>query len=211
MAVLCLVICAHAQVNIKIGYHVAIPNLEKSDQILAAFQPTDAQVEQPFGNLKFLHGIQLGLRYKWENMAVEAGWENVSRDRTALIYRPSTDSFSDRQYNYGLGGYYFGLDSYFSNFGIGSLLSFQNLDISRVIGNNDLKIVDESAMAVRLQLIWRIQESSLVSVMLKPFYQFNLSTYHLGPLVEDVGAVINDVEESPKIFGVSLVFYNGKQ
>ena len=201
-----------SQVNIKIGYHVAIPSFTENDRILSMFEPSGSRVEQPFGSLKFMHGIQLGLRYKWENVGVELGWENASRDRTALIYNPSTDTFTDRQYNYGFGGYYFGMDSYFNQFGLGSMILLQNLNVDRVVGNNELNLISDTELALRLQFIWQVQESSLVSLMIKPYYQFSLGSYSLAPLANDLGVGgANSFQESPNIFGVSLVFYNGRQ
>ena len=201
-----------AQVNMKIGYNLTFPDLSVNNQILSAYNPADSEVVDPFGSLGFMHGIQLGIRYRWSNMAAELGWENLSRDRTALSYRASSDSFTDRQYNYGFTGFSFGLDNYFDKFGIGSMLLYQKMGISRSIGNNDLSLVDEKNWALRFQFIIQVQQSSMVSLQLKPYYQFALSTYNLAPLASDLNVTrLSNLGESPSFFGISLVFYNGRQ
>lgn len=200
------------QVNIKIGYNLTFPNLSVNDELLQAFQPMDSEVVESFGSIGFMHGIQLGIRYRWSNVAAELGWENLSRDRTALSYRASSDSFTDRQYNYSFTGFSFGLDNYFNKFGLGSTLLSQKLGVSRAIGNNDLTLVDERNWALRLQFIIRVQESSMVSLLLKPYYQFSLNSYDLTPLADDLNVGgLPDLSESPTFFGITLVFYNGRQ
>lgn len=199
------------QLNIKIGYNVSFPNLEITESILSGYQPQNFEVVKPFGSLGFMHGIQLGVRYKRSNVAAEIGWENLSRERTALAYQASSDSFSDRTYNFSLSGFSAGFDNYIGSFGIGSTILNQRISVNRAIGNNDLNLVREQAWSLRLNFIVQVQQSRLVSVMIKPYYQFPLGDYNLQALADDAGNSISDVTESPNIFGISLIFYNGKQ
>ena len=202
----------YSQVNVKIGYNIGFPQLPVNDDILAQYSPADSEVIDPFSATSFMHGIQLGLRYRVGNIAAEVGWESISRDRTALTYRAANDSFTDRQYNYSLSGLSVGVDNYFGRFGLGSVLLYNKLSIDRTIGNNNLGIVNDRKLALRLQFIWQVQESEMVALQIKPYYQFNLKGYNLSNLANDLdvsGSI--DANESPKIFGISLIFYNGKQ
>ena len=203
---------AFSQINIKIGYNLTFPDFKVSDQLLSDFSPEDGEIRKSFGDLNFVHGIQLGLRYQISDMAVELGWENMSRTRNALIYRAPIDAFMDREYNFSLSSISFGVDNYFDRFGIGTTLLYQKMGVSRLIGSNDLNLVAQRELALRLQFILQVQESSLVSLMIKPYYQFNLKGYDLTPLANDLGlSGISRLEESPSMFGLSLVFYNGRQ
>ena len=212
LASMCSIASAYSQVNIKIGYNIGFPQLPVNDDILAQFSPADSEVIDPFSPISFMHGIQLGLRYRVGNIAAEVGWESISRDRTALTYRAANDSFTDRQYNYSLSGLSVGVDNYFGRFGLGSVLLYNKLSIDRTIGNNNLGIVSDRQLALRLQFIWQVQESEMVAVQIKPYYQFNLKGYSLSNLATDLdvsGSI--DADESPKVFGISLIFYNGRQ
>lgn len=201
-----------AQVNIKIGYNIGFPQLPVSDQLLSAYQPEGEELVQSFGGTGFMHGIQLGVRYRWENVAVELGWENMSRDRTALSYEANSDLFTDRQYNYSISGLTIGLDNYFGNLGIGSSLHYQKLGINRVVGNNNLNIAAERNLALRLSLLWQVQKSEFVSFYIKPYYQFSFDGYDLTALANDLSVTVADLmRESPEVFGIALVFYNGRQ
>ena len=89
---------------------------------------------------------------------------------------------------------------------------YQSLKIERVIGNNELPITKERKLGLRLEFIWQVQESPFISFEIRPFYQFSLSDYNLSGLAEDLGLAAGvDVMESPKMWGLSLVFYNGRQ
>jgi len=199
------------QINLKIGYNTAMPNFEESDAILSSYMPENTELVQGFGRLKFIHGIQLGLRYQIGTTAFELGWENMNRSRTSLFYNSSTDSFTERSYKYGLAAYSFGMDNYFGDFGIGSVLKSQAIGIEREIGNNSLQVVNERNWNLRLHLIWVLQKSKSVSLVLQPFYQFSLGAYDLEPLAIELD--VSDLETSmkPSVFGISLIFYNGKQ
>lgn len=211
--ILCLIFGTSlaGQVNVKIGYNIGIPTLSNVDQLFSEFNPA-GEVVDPFGDLKFLHGIQLGVRYKLGNTAFEFGWESMNRDRTALAYQAATDNFRTTEYNVSLGGFTLGMDSYFGRYGIGSTLLFQKLGVDRIIGNNDLSLVNDRQLGLRLQFIWQVQNSEMVSLMIKPYYQFALGDYDVGRLASDLGLPTDiNVLESPRMFGLSLVFYNGRQ
>ncbi len=201
-----------AQVNVKVGYIASFPQLTVNDNLLSSFNPSNAEVSERFGSTGFMQGLQLGLRYRISNFAAEVGWESVSRDRSALIFNPTNDNFTNRQYNYSLSSYRAGVDNYFGKYGIGTALMYQRLKIDRVIGSNDLALTKERQLGLRLEFIWQVQESSAISFEIRPFYQFSLKDYNLSGLAEDLDLSTGvDTMESPKMWGVSLVFYNGRQ
>jgi len=205
-----LAISTLAQVNIKVGYGISFPQLSTVNQILADWQPAGANISEPFGSLSVVHGIQLGVRYRLANTGIELGWETMAQDKSALAFVPSSDAFIDRTYRFALNSYHVGIEHYFDKYGIGTALHSQRLGIERPIGNNDLSLVSERQLAIRLQLIWQVQKSDLVSVLIKPYYQIPLGSYDLSAFADDIG-VSDFREDSLSMFGVSLVFYNGRQ
>ncbi len=211
MILICLLsFSSAAQVNIKVGYGLAFPQLSNVNEILAAYQPAGSTISEPFGSLSVVHGIQLGLRYRLLNTGIEIGWETMAQDKSALAFVPSSDSFIDRTYRFSLNSYHIGIEHYFDKYGIGSALHTQRLGIQRSIGNNDLPLVNERNLALRLQFIWQVQQSDLVSLLIKPYYQIPLGSFDLSPFVEDI-EVEGFREDSLSVFGISLVFYNGRQ
>ncbi len=213
--ILCMMLSASellSQVNVRVGYVAAFPQLSVNDNLLSSFDPVNGEVSDGFGSTGFMQGLQLGLRYRIGNFAIETGWESVSRDRSALIFNSLTESFTNRAYNYSLSSFRTGIDNYFGKYGIGTTLMYQRLKIDRIIGGNDLTLTKERQLGLRLEFIWQVQESSAISFEIRPFYQFSLKDYNLSGLAEDLDLSTGvDIMESPKIWGVSLVFYNGRQ
>lgn len=192
---------------------MGFPGFEKFDNILASYSPENSETIKAFSSLGFVHGIQLGLRYKLGDSALEIGWENLSRDRTNVQYKPSSDSFTDRVYNLSLSSFYFGADRQFGAFGFGSAILRSRLGINREIGNNKLGLIKQNEYQLKLHLNWQVQSSKTVAVYIKPFYQFGLGKYDLSDLALDVNSKnpALDVLEQSRMFGLSLVFFNGPQ
>lgn len=200
----------HGQINIKVGYGLGFPNLSAIDDLLSGYQPVEGEVVESFGSLGFIHGIQLGLRYRIANTGLEVGWETMSRDLSALIFEPSNDSFTDRTYSFGLNSLHVGVEHYFDRYGLGIALHSQKLGIERPIGNNDLVLADQRKGALRLMFIWQVQESDSVALMIKPYYQFPLASHDISRFADELGtASLRD--DSLSMFGLSFVFYNGRQ
>ena len=200
----------NAQINVKVGYKIASPTFTEVDGLLSKYEPAEGETTKNFGGLSLMHGIELGLRYSFSNTSIEVGWGSVTTDKTSLSYVASADRFNSIKYNFGLSGFSLGLDNYFGSFGIGSAISRTKLDIQREVTNNELKVVGSSATLLKVHLIWKIQESDQVSLVLKPYYEFGLSDYDLTPLASDLN-ISDNISETPALFGVSLVFYNGRQ
>jgi len=202
---------AKAQINVKVGYNVVSPSFSEVNDLLASYSPTVGEVSKSFGDLAFMHGIGLGLRYRLGETAIEVDWSSVKSEKTALSYVASADRFDELSYDYGLKGFSLGLDRYFGVFGIGSAISSTNFNIKRSVGNNQLAISSESKYQLQLRLIWQIQQSDQVSLELRPYYQFALGDYSLRDFAAEIGNP-NDINviSRPSLFGLSLVFYNGR-
>lgn len=211
IVVSCIEMRLQAQVNLKIGYTVAFPQLVESDDLLAAYQIAGGEQVDDFGRLRFVHGIQLGIRYRVGNSAVELGWERMNRDRSALFYLAASDSFEPRVYNYSLSAYMLGVDQYFGKWGIGSGLKSQSLGIGREIGSNTLEIVNERQWHLQIRVTWLVQRSKHVSLALQPYYQMSLSSYDVSNLARDVKVSGLSTDMKPAYWGMSVIFYNGRQ
>ena len=106
----------------------------------------------------------------------------------------------------------FGIDQYVGVFGFGSGFSSTNFNVKRIVDDNDLEVISQDRYNLQLRLIWQIQKSDQVSLELRPYYQFSLGEYDLSEFaVELDNSTASDISGSPSFFGISLVFYNGRQ
>ena len=201
------------QVNIKIGYLAGIGNFETNNSLLSMYAVEGEELTKPFEHVSFMHGIQLGLRYKVNNLALVFGWENQSRDRSALSFNAANDLFRERQYNYTLNSFSLGVDNYIGAFLIGASVQSRKLSIDREINGNSLGLIDQSEFSYRITAGFTLQRSELVSFEIRPFVQLPINDYNLENLATDLSATTTDGDytESLRVIGISFVFYNGRQ
>lgn len=212
--ILCLTICpfALAQINFKIGYNPAFGSFRGINQILDQYDPEGTDLMKGFKDLRFMHGIQLGVRYSIGATAFELGWDHLNRDRNALSFNSNSEVFTSRVYNFSMNSILFGVDRYFSMIGLGTFLTSTTLKINREIGDNKLDLISDRQWGLRIHLNWILQQSDYVSVVLKPFMQLPLNPYHLDTFAEDINSLnTSGNNEKSALFGLSFVFYNGRQ
>ena len=199
-----------AQMNVKIGYNPVIGSFSGINQIQQAYSPSSGIVQSGFSDLAFMHGIQLGLRQRFGNLGIELGWESLTSSKSALTFIESNESFTTRSYNHDIKTWSFSLDQYLNPVGFGSSITRTNFSIAREVGQNEISIVNESNYGVRVHLNWVIQESSLVSLVVRPYYQFYLNDVDLSNFASDLNSGVSTTE-SLSFFGLSFIFYNGRQ
>ena len=201
----------HAQLNVKIGYIPALGNFNSINSILDEYNANNTDIiETPFASLNFMHGIDVGFRYKIGSLAFDVDWSILNRDRDALLYFSQSDSFSSRLYKLSLSSFSFGADSYFGRFGLGAAIHSQKLNIRREIGSNDLNLVSDRNWAMDFHLNFVLQSSNKVSVVAKPYYRYSLEDYDLNSFSNDLNN--SNVSKGDLFFyGLSLFFYNGRK
>ncbi len=200
----------HAQFNVKIAYNPIFGSFNGINAVQNAYLPDIGEIQNGFGDVTFMHGIQIGVRYRVGTFGAELGWESLSADREALALNLNTEVFTVREYDYDLRTWSLALDQYFNPVGFGAAITRTNFSASRVRGNNNIPLVDESKWGLRFQLNLIVQESSRISLILRPYYQYYFSDYNIEPLAADLNNAAASTE-SLSFFGLSLVFYNGRQ
>lgn len=199
-----------AQLNLMVGYNPAIGSFERTNAALARYAPSKGEVTQPFKKLSFIHGVSLGVRYKLDKTMLELAWHNAGRDRTALSYDSSTDSFDERKYDFTLNTFSIGADQYFGAVGVGTAIGRSSYKIKRSVDSNSLDLDNTSYWTADIHLNWRVQQSKTVSVVLRPYYQIGLSDADVSGLLSDIG-IKPTSNERVSLFGLSFLFYNGRQ
>jgi hypothetical protein len=202
----------YSQFNIKVGYIPAFGNFNTFNDLILAYNSENSEtLENPLSELHFMHGIDVGLRYRWTNISFELDWTTMNRNRNALMYFRNSDSFQSEEYNISLSSFVFNIDNNFKRFGYGIGIASQKLGILRKIGNNDLNLVEERQYALDFHLNFVLQQSDFVKFVLKPYYRLPLKDYDIGAFRDDL---IDDPSLNSKArmdyFGIQLIFYNGK-
>lgn len=210
---------SYSQFNIKVGYSFNYVKAGNNDKVLEAYNKMnsdslDLDLEIPMGALKSMHGINLGARYLLSNSnAFELTWENKSRKREAVGEFPDGSLFQTELF-YSFNQYMFGYQSILGSLGIGSAIGYNIISIKDKIGNSDFKntILKEGQWIARVNLSYNFGSKSNVSLSLQPYVQFPIQSISLKSLADDLEVPqVSNTSDSFFNYGLSLIFYNGRQ
>lgn len=216
-----------AQFNVKIGYGLAYTFAGEHNDIVQTFNANSEAVigfEQvsPLPDLKSLYGISLGARYKLgNNNAFELTWESISRKRSNVGINPD-ESVSENEFFYSFNQFLFGYQSQFGKLGFGTSVGINRVRIRKDIAGIDKKrnIVPNEILntkanqyVARVNLSYNIQSNRSVTLSIQPYYQIPLSDINIYPLAEELKVESEPAAttESFSTFGITLLFYNGRQ
>jgi hypothetical protein len=208
---------AFSQLNIKIGYSASYINSDINNKIFDSYNEARPWLESNFENLHFLHGIQLGFRYKINVAAIEFTWENVTRSRNALGEDPSNGVFFEKELFYGMNTFSLGLQNNFGTFGYGATIDSRIVKVKTNIGTSDQKreIVNESGISSKFYISLNFQSGDFVAMSLQPYIQVPWKDINLfgieNELIENTMNTRDQFDENLMTFGITIVFYNGQQ
>jgi hypothetical protein len=209
----------NSQINVKIGYGTAFVNAKVNNSILSEFNDVKRNelsdsLSIPFKGLNFMHGLDLGLRFKVsESSAFELSWQNLSRSREAVGEINDVSLFKQELF-YSFNQLYVSYQSDFNGYGMGVGLGYNKVKAKDRIAGSDFKetVINESQLFAKINLSIYFKSSSSVSFAIQPYYQFSLADINLNPLRTELGLSESGTADEPfNMFGISFVFYNGRQ
>ena len=204
-----------AQFNFGVGFSLGSVSAKENSAILEAYNlANQSQLEEPYPDLKLMSGVFVSLRYRTNSTAFELSWENLERDiNSVLVFDDKTGQVDNLYYN--LTSTSLGVENHIGQFGYGAAIASRLFTVKADIINTDFKRkLDRSReFSTKLFLLYTIQKSRLISVELKPFVQIPLASISLGGLAEELNVVPaqDSNTTSPFLYGITLVFYNGRQ
>jgi hypothetical protein len=203
-----------AQFNVKIGFNSAYSKFKVNNEILKDYNTENSFLEQGFKELHIMHGVVLGLRYRWDNLGLDISWENMSRNRDAFGEDLSGGPFMNELF-YTMNSLSAGLENYFGSFGYGAALENRQFRVKTKISGLDKKktILSQTEYSARFYLLLQIQQSNKVSLVFRPYVQYPFKAYNFDPLEENLLETSSpeDNMDKPWVFGLSIIFYNGPQ
>ena len=210
----CMVIEAHAQLNIKIGYGAHWTNPESHNAIYSQFNSDRPWLDAELKELKFLQGLQLGLRYRTEyNTAFELTWANSFKRNIATGTDPSDNNNFYRRVSYNLNEVGLGLEYIFGSVGLGASINMDLLKtgVRRADGANTRNLSSETAYSSTLFLTFHSGKSGVLSAALRPFIKVPWTSFDFSSLDQELNGTSSGLEtkEDLMTLGISLIFFNG--
>ncbi|MEO5906739.1 MAG: hypothetical protein ABIQ11_08435 [Saprospiraceae bacterium] len=199
---------ADAQINLKTGYNFSILLTDGLDQLISSIN-TSRSYDKPFSSIKWLHGLEAGLRWKGGTSALEITYQAAYKSTKASGVN-GTEVFDDvlklfihsaalgYQYSDGL-------------FGIGTDLQYQLYRTKFTNGLEANSFLHKQKMtALKFYLMLTLKGGKGVDMALQPYYVLPFDEYDLVPLAQDLQVVVSENQKLSR-FGLTVLFYNGKK
>ncbi len=209
--IFCLLLSASfAQINLTAGYTLSFLDAPGQNGVIAAHEATLSEsYRQHFKQLNVLHGLDLGLEYRWDSFALQAGWR-VKRNRQEGSGTHTSVPFTNKL-EYSMASFYTAAVQYLGpvrlsasidyNY-IRNKVNFQQPAVETVFKDNSWG--SEFSMGLVLQ------GSGPVALLVAPFVQFNWANYDLGPMQTALTEIQSGpVHEDYFNYGIGIYFLNG--
>lgn len=201
------------QLNIKIGYGGAYTKAQQTNNIISSYnQKMDGQLNQEVRAMHWLHGIDMGARYRRGNVAAEISWESLGNVIKATEL--NGNNAIEKQVYFRLNHLSFGSELIFDFLGMGSTLDLSTYKIETELnGSSENKTqAKERPLTSKFYLAFYVKGSEYLTFAIKPYYrvQWNKSLEMSG-LSNYLGGTSEGKYEKFNHFGINICFYNGLQ
>ena len=204
-----------AQFNIAVGYTLGYTPADSINRLVSEFnEPFTNEIYfgEPMPELKVLNGISIGLRWKYERIALELTWERMNRTREALGENDLDELFIKTVF-YDIRSYTAGVESNFGNFGLGIALGLRDFKIKEEIANTSKKrsFLEDRQYFIKPSFSLNLFGGEKIGLTIKPYLKIPLSSIPLNALSQEFELGGSNSSESLWMGGVSFIFYNGNQ
>lgn len=203
-----------AQFNVAVGYGLGYTPAVETNSIVSEFNEVfkDSIFGNPMEELHFLHGITLGLRWKYESFSFELNWENLNRTREALGENQQDQLFR-KTVTYGINNYSASLESSIGVFGFGLGAGLRNFKIKEEIATTGEKrsFLENNQWFIKPFVSINLIGGDKIGLSIKPYFSIPFSSIPLDELSKEFELGPSDKNERLWMAGVSFIFYNGNQ
>lgn len=215
---------AYNQFNFKIGYnggHTKAPNM---NSIISQFNNEfeskyGGKLDDALDDVKFLNGLEIGVRYRLNSVGFELSWNNMSDKSDAFGSLVSGSRIQSKWFT-SLTQYALGVENYIGNFGYGASFGYRSASIKTAIEGTQRKkseIVNGSVWTSKFYLLYQIP-SRVVALSIKPYVEIPLKSYDITNFEQELFYKLDNSYISPKpinerfmLYGISILLYNGPQ
>jgi hypothetical protein len=219
---LCCALLAKAQFNFKIGYDPTYINLDKVNFVSKNLNEKAPVLDKKLQNVKFMNGIEVGLRYRINNIALEGGWCTRFVTRNQVFYTDASKETKKTQFfNANTQTYNLGATLSFGKYGFGATVdrNFLNFTEKDAEQSKRLKVFDKSLRynSTTFFLQREGQLSDVLSFVVRPYVQLptramvNIKSFQTAFAPQSTVENPDGYEQNMTMLGIKFIFFNGEQ
>lgn len=205
--------CLNAQFNFKIAYNLDYSTFASHNALMEQYHEANPWLTTKFGKVTFLNGLHLGARVRNEFLGIDLTWERSTAQRNASGINFS-DVTIDQELDYRLNKFSLAFETYSKFVGVGANVTWERFTLSNTVARLDSKntILTDDRLGNRLYLIFQTKGTERLGLSLQPYLYLPWSHYNISPLASFLDVKSDEFNIQKNLhFGLSLVFYNGRQ
>ena len=208
-----------AQVNFMVGYDQGFRSIEQINQQISRFNTENAFISRKMQPIWSISGLDLGLKYRIRFVTFEGHY--ITRFKVSRSKQTINDVVLKNDVKINDQGYNLGLTVNLKKFGFGTCWEHHQFRFSRKF-SDDKRFIEAFNPALRystlnLYLDFRFKFNDLVGFHIRPYYQLPIgASDHVSAATVATNMKLNpnaidNLETNWRIFGVKLLFANGRQ
>ncbi len=212
---LCTTFALNAQINLGVGYSLGYTNPVEDQMIFEKFNEDRPWLEDGLEPMNALQGFHMGLRYKFDFVALELTWRNRFRIKRANGIDPSTNADFQRRMVHRYYSYSIGIENFINNFSYGASIDLEDFAIrTEVTGiDKDFTIVRHYGLGSHFFVSYNLNAGEALSFAIRPYVHIPWQTYNIAKVAEEVNGDVSNSELNANYMniGIMFIFYNGRK
>ncbi len=210
-------VALEAQINALVGYAYSYNSDKKTlNNIIERYNARNPSLLKPMSTLNFLHGVDLGIRYRLPSVSFEFGWINKFNQINDRVKASDNTEYKNIIY-YKSQSFCLGTEFFYNWFGIGASIDWNHLLIKKEKSSDRVKEnwVAQSGLSNHIFLNFEFKMNNALSLSLRPFVQLPLyknDFYNVeAKLNPDIANTSDPATYKQKVvnWGFKVLFVNG--
>jgi hypothetical protein len=206
-----------AQINAFVGYAYTQNRDSKTfNHIIERYNALNPTLLQQMTSLNFLHGVDLGIRYRFPAVSFEFDWFNKFNQINDRVRNTDNTEYKNVLY-YKSQSYCLGMEFYHQWFGAGASLDWNNLIIRKEKSTDRVKEdwLKQGGLSNHIFLNFEFNMNDAMALSIRPFVQLPLyknDFYNIeAKLNPSTASTLDPTAYKQKVinWGVKFLFVNG--
>ena len=201
----------NAQVNLKAGYNISFVSDPGVNQVVETFNNSQSYISA-FNKFSWMHGIELGFRFKADIHSLEISYQNAYQLLQAKDELMDGSGFYRDKIRLGIQSGAIGYQVTGDFFGIGTDLQYQwyTTKVDLESATEKFQYV-QNMLALKCYMMFTLEGSGGIDASLQPYFVLPFDSYNLDPLSIYLNQEAGPVGKKWTRFGLSVLFYNGNK
>jgi len=204
-----------AQLNLSVNVTSGRTSPLGLDNVLDRFNESRPWLQSELGEVDWLNGYGIGLRYKIDRIAFNFNWENQVNRTSASGRDPNTNSAFEQSLFFKISTFGFGIESFLSErFSLHGSFEFNRFRVrGEVTGLNDrFDLLNNWTTGSTFSIGYNFVGRGLVHVSIRPYLTVSWDEHSLDALDEGINPDLprtDPINEEFLNYGLKVIFYNG--